>query len=277
MIGLTPARRDRRIFPIGPYDRDMELSEVQVRVLGSLMEKAATTPDQYPLTTKALVTACNQRSNRDPVVDYDERAVTDAIYSLRNDYKLARSVTGSGRTVKHRHIVHETLGLTEHQQALLAVLALRGAQTPGELRARTERYVTFADLDDVTDVLESMATGTEPLVVDLGRGPGQSQNRWTHLLCGEPVINEPSRPSSVSAAPRSSSGSAVAELTRRVEALESRLATLEAALGLDAGEPGTGDVEQGEAASPPAGGGPSFPVANGHGGEQTRYSSRSGY
>ncbi len=93
----------------------MDLSPEHVRVLGALMEKAATTPDQYPLTTKALVAACNQRSSRDPVVDYDERTVTDAIYALRNDYKLARSMTGSGRAVKHRHIVDETLGLTPHQ------------------------------------------------------------------------------------------------------------------------------------------------------------------
>lgn len=204
----------------------MELSPEQVRVLGALIEKSATTPEQYPMTTKALVTACNQRSNRDPVVDYDERTVTDAVYALRNDVKLARSLTGSGRTVKHRHIVNETWGLTEHQQALLAVLALRGAQTIGELRSRTERYVTFADLDDVQTVLESMAQGPSPLVVDLGRAPGQSQNRWTHLLCGEPVINEPSE-SSRGAAPRSS---AVAELTARVDALEARLAALEDAL-----------------------------------------------
>jgi uncharacterized protein YceH (UPF0502 family) len=215
----------------------MDLSPEQVRVLGVLMEKSATTPEQYPLSTNALVTGCNQKSSRDPVVDYSEREVTDAIYALRNDYKLARSLTGGGRTVKHRHIVDETLGLDERQCAVLAVLALRGAQTPGELRTRTDRYTAFDDVSDVEDVLRSLADRAEPLVVNLGRQPGQSMDRWTHLLCGEPVINEPTVLTGRASGGSSGSSSAIATLTDRVAMLERRLAVLEAELGIDP-EPG---------------------------------------
>ncbi len=210
----------------------MDLTPEQVRVLGSLLEKAATTPEQYPLSTNALVNACNQRSSRDPVVDYSERTVTDAVFALRNDYKLARSLTTGGRTVKHRHIVDETWGLNDAELAVLAVLALRGAQTPGELRTRTERYVGFADLAEVEAVLESLSSRREPLVVDIGRQPGQSQHRWTHLLSGEPVINEPSAPVMRSGAGRAAS-STVDQLVERVERLEARIAVLEAELGLE--------------------------------------------
>ncbi len=120
------------------------------------------------------------------------------------------------------------------------MLALRGAQTPGELRTRTERYVTFDDLDDVQVVLESMAQGPEPLVVDLGRGPGQSQNRWTHLLSGEPVVNTPSPVVREGGSP-ARSGSSTAELVARIDRLEQRLVALEAELGLEVTQSAPGD------------------------------------
>ncbi len=209
----------------------MDLSPVQIRVLGALLEKSATTPDQYPLSTNALVTACNQKSSRDPVMALTEREVIDAIFALRNDYQLARSSSAGGRTQKHRHIVDETWGLNEEQCAVLAVLALRGAQTSGEIRTRTERYVGFHDAEAVEAVLVTLADRPEPLVVDLGRQAGQSQDRWTHLLTGEPLINEPTVGLSHSpSAPRASS--AVIELTARIDLLEARLAALEAELGV---------------------------------------------
>ncbi len=211
----------------------MDLTPVQIRVLGCLLEKSATTPEQYPLSTNALVTACNQKSSRDPVMSLTERDVTDAIFALRNDYQLARSSSGGGRTQKHRHIVDETWGFNEEQQAVLAVLALRGAQTPGELRTRTERYVGFPDVEAVEAILVTLAEGDDPFVVDLGRQPGQSQDRWTHLLSGEPMINEPT----VGVAPRSSAPSATAALIARIDLLETRMAALEAELGVATPEP----------------------------------------
>ena len=134
----------------------MQLTAEEIRVLGCLIEKAATTPDQYPLSTNALVNACNQKSSREPVVNYSERVVTEALLLLR-PAGLARTVTGGGRVVKHRHVLDEVWGLDPRQLAVLAVLALRGPQTPGELRTRTERYVGFGSLTEVDDVLRSLA------------------------------------------------------------------------------------------------------------------------
>ncbi len=227
----------------------MELSAEEIRVLGCLMEKAATTPDHYPLTTNALVTACNQKSSREPVVAYTDRDVTDAMLLLRPE-GLARTVTGSGRTEKHRHVLDEAWGLNERQLAVLAVLMLRGPQTPGELRQRTDRYVEFSDLSEVDRTLESLAERSEPLVVDLGRRPGQSQNRWTHLLRGEPTLNDhasaPDQPTA------SSVGSSRAALESRLAAVEARLRRLEEALGLD--EPDAGGGEPVDTAATPNGG-----------------------
>lgn len=207
----------------------MELSPIQIRVLGALIEKSATTPDQYPLSTNALVTACNQKSSRDPVMALTEREVIDAIFALRNDFQLARSSSAGGRTQKHRHVVDETWGLNEEQQAVLAVLALRGAQSAGEIRTRTERYVGFPDVEAVEAILATLAEGPEPFVVDLGRQPGQSQDRWTHLLAGEPTINEPTVGPTRQAR---ASGGSNAELIARIDQLEGRIAALESELGM---------------------------------------------
>lgn len=162
----------------------MQRTPVEIRILGCLVEKHLTTPDNYPLSTNALVAACNQRSNRDPVVDYDERTVDTAMMELRAD-GLARTVTG-GRTNKHRHILDEALGLDERALALLGVLMLRGPQTVGELRIRTERAATFIDLDEVEATLVELAAREQPLVRRLERRPGQKEPRWVHLLGGEP-------------------------------------------------------------------------------------------
>lgn len=208
----------------------MDLSQVEVRVLGALVEKERTTPEHYPMTTNALVAACNQRTSRDPVTDYDERTVDVAVQELRQR-GLARTIRGTGmRTYKHRHVVDEALGLDASQLAVLAVLALRGPQTPGELRTRTERYRGAGDIDAA---LAALAGRSEPLVVNLGRAPGQSQDRWAHLLAGADAARDAAA-APPTAAPRqpAAPGGRVEELARRIEVLEARLARLESGLGV---------------------------------------------
>ena len=182
----------------------MELTAVELRVLGSLIEKQRTTPDSYPLTTNALVSACNQKSSRDPMMDLSASDADAAMLSLR-DQGLARTVRGDGhRSYKHRHIADEAMGLDGEEISVLAVLMLRGPQSPGEIKTRTERYVGFASLDTVEAALGRLASGPEPLVVDVGRASGQSQDRWFHLL-GDGEIPEPSAaPSIAGSSPGSS-------------------------------------------------------------------------
>lgn len=228
----------------------MELSAEEIRVLGCLLEKAATTPDNYPLSTNALTNACNQKSSRNPVVDYGERTVTETMLLLR-PAGLARTVTGGGRVEKHRHTLDEAWGLTEAQLAVLAVLMLRGPNSSGELKTRTERYVGFASPADVETVLYGLAERAEPLVANLGRASGQSQDRWTHLLGAEqsdtgaptPVAQAPRpevavppaavQPPAAAVQPLAAPSEPSQVLEARVEALERRLARLEADLGLD--------------------------------------------
>ena len=168
----------------------MDLSAAEIRVLGCLIEKERTTPDQYPLTTNSLRLACNQRSNRDPLVAYDERTVDAAMLTLR-ERKLARTLVSGGRTSKHRHVLGEAWDLDDEELPVLCVLALRGPQTPGELRTRTERMIELSSLDHVQRVLERLAARGEPLVVNVGRRPGQKEERWAHLLAEEIAWPEP--------------------------------------------------------------------------------------
>jgi uncharacterized protein len=157
----------------------MELSAEAGRVVGALVEKQLTTPDQYPLTLKALTAACNQSSNRDPVVDYDEHTVMSTLTWLK-EQRLVRFVLPShGRSaVRYRHVLDEALALDQRQCALLAVLLLRGPQTVGELRARTDRMTEFDGLEEVEHELQFLSSVEEPLAVSLGRRPGQKEERW---------------------------------------------------------------------------------------------------
>jgi len=163
-----------------------ELSVEELRVLGSLVEKELTTPDQYPLTLNALVLACNQKSNREPVLDLDESTVSAAVTTSKTK-GLVRFVHPShGRSVlRYAHIMGDALDLSERQLALLAVLLLRGPQTLGELRARTERMTTFEDLDDLERELVRMNGLDPPVVERLARRPGQKEERYAHLLGAE--------------------------------------------------------------------------------------------
>ncbi|MGA8716725.1 MAG: DUF480 domain-containing protein, partial [Solirubrobacteraceae bacterium] len=157
-----------------------ELTPPEQRVLGCLIEKRWTTPDQYPLSLNGLRLACNQSTNRDPVTTYDEATVRDAAQRLCL-YGLARLASGHGsRAVKYRHLAEEALGLDREELAVLAVLLLRGPQTPGELKARTERLAPLASLDDVERVLSAL--GEHDYVRRIGRRPGQKEDRFEHLL-----------------------------------------------------------------------------------------------
>jgi hypothetical protein len=157
----------------------MELSAEEARIIGSLVEKELTTPDQYPLTIKALLAACNQASNRDPVVVYDEDLVMSTLNALK-EQRLVRFVLPShGRSaVRYRHVLPEALALDQRQCALVAVLLLRGPQTIGELRIRTERMADFGGLDEVEHELEFLSKVEEPLALRLDRRPGQKEVRW---------------------------------------------------------------------------------------------------
>ena len=198
------------------------LSPEELRVLGAMIEKEATTPEQYPLTMNALLLACNQQSNRNPIVSYHAGTVEPVIARLK-DRKLARVVhQQGGRADKYRHVVDETWGLTKGEVAVLAVLALRGPQTVADIRARTDRYSGLDELGGVEGVLHRLKNRyDEPYVTRLERQPGQREERWAHLLAGE-VLDVPPLPTRASSGPVPSSSSA------RVEALEVQVAELAA-------------------------------------------------
>ena len=169
---------------------DCLLTDIEARILGCLIEKQVTTPDSYPLTLNSLVLACNQKSNRDPVVDYDDVTVVKGLDGLR-DKKLAMMIGMDGaRVPKYEHNCEYTLPMPAAELALLGVLMLRGPQTAGELKTRTERYHAFASVEDVETVLNRMADQPTPLIVKLPRQPGKREGRFAHLLCGEPVVPE---------------------------------------------------------------------------------------
>src|SRR5690242_18290369 len=156
------------------------LDPIEVRVLGALIEKEATTPEYYPLSLNALVNACNQKSNRDPVVDYDADTVYDAVNRLR-EKRLALTITGSGRVDKYSQRISETLNLGRRELAVLCALLLRGPQTLGEIKDRSERMFGFTDLQEAEIVLEKLADAPGGgLVRKLVRQPGQKEARYAH-------------------------------------------------------------------------------------------------
>jgi len=165
---------------------DYSLSEVEARVLGGLVEKEITTPEYYPLSLNALVNACNQKSNRDPVMTLDEDAVRSAIRGL-NDLGFTRFASSAdSRVGKYEHRLNDTFNFHRHEIAILCVLLLRGPQTPGELRTRTERMYAFADLESVHNALNLLAKREPPLVKMLPRQPGTKESRYAHLLSPMP-------------------------------------------------------------------------------------------
>lgn len=162
------------------------LTEIEARVLGSLIEKDITTPDYYPLSLNALVNACNQKNNRDPVMTLDENAVRDALSTLQ-EKRLAGPASGAdSRVTKYEHRLQEVFNFDRRETAILGVLLLRGPQTPGELRSRTDRMYHFEALDDVVSTLDRLGQREPPLVRMLPRQPGTKESRYTHLFSGEP-------------------------------------------------------------------------------------------
>jgi uncharacterized protein YceH (UPF0502 family) len=162
----------------------LQLNETEVRVLGALVEKEITTPEYYPLSLNALVNACNQKSNRDPVMNMDEDAVRKVLRSLTDQY-VVRSASGDSRVAKYEHRLNELYNFHRHEIAVLCVLMLRGAQTPGELRTRTERMYAFEDLDAVHSALNLLMRREPSLVKVLQRQPGTKESRFMHLLSGD--------------------------------------------------------------------------------------------
>lgn len=162
-----------------------ELNEVEARVLGCLVEKELTTPDYYPLTLNALTNACNQKTNREPVTDYNEQTVELALETLSEKHLSYTLFAGSSRTAKYKHRLPGVYELELPEVAVVCVLLLRGAQTLGELNQRTTRLYEFADLNEVNETVENLIGRENPIVAKLTRQPGQKESRYAHLLSGE--------------------------------------------------------------------------------------------
>lgn len=199
------------------------LDPIEARVLGCLVEKAATTPEVYPLTLNAVVAACNQKSNRDPVLELEPGAVGHALRQLEGKRLVAGSM--SARASRYEHRLDQALNLTPRQRALLALMMLRGPQTAPELLARSDRLADFPGLDDVRSTLDRLSQREPALVVRIPRSGGQREDRYMHLLCGEVDVTALAK-----ATPFDPVGSSTHELETRIEQLESLVDALQARL-----------------------------------------------
>ena len=209
---------------------DILLNQVEARVLGALVEKDITTPDYYPLSLNALVNACNQKNNRDPVMNLDENAVRDSLAGLQ-EMRLAGPAGGAdSRVTKYEHRLQEVFNFTSGETALLCVLLLRGPQTPGELRGRTERLHRFESLDDVHSSLQKLMDRQPALARVLPRQPGTKEARYMHLLSGDAGIPESVPDNDSLAAARShrdgTEESRIARLEQEIADLRSEIASL---------------------------------------------------
>ncbi len=216
----------------------MNLTPIEARVLGALVEKDITTPDYYPLSLNALVNACNQKNNRDPVMTLEEDAVRDALGGLQSD-RLAGPASGAdSRVTKYEHRLQEVYNFTRGEIAVLCVLLLRGPQTPGELRGRTERMHRFEDLDQVQAALQRLMQREPPLAAVLPRQPGTKEARYAQLMSGEsdyiapePGVADSERvgkgsPTSDGSPPESDLRDRIALLEQNVAELKSRVEEL---------------------------------------------------
>jgi uncharacterized protein len=207
---------------------DFILTDIEVRVLGALAEKESTTPDYYPLSLNALVNACNQKSNRDPVMNLDEVVVRDALDSL-NAKNLAGAVSGAeSRVTKYEHRLQEVFNFTRGEAAVICALLLRGPQTPGELRGHSERMYQFAELADVQSTLQRLMQREPALVRVLPRQPGTKEARYMHLFCGDaaPASSEPTSTQTGS----SLADDRVTRLETAIELMQAELAEVKAQL-----------------------------------------------
>jgi len=201
------------------------LTEIETRVLGALIEKDITTPDYYPLSLNALVNACNQKNNRDPVMTLDESAVRDALATLQEKRMAGPASGADSRVTKFEHRLQEVFNFDRREIAIVCVLLLRGPQTPGELRSRTDRMYHFEALDDVISTLDRLAHREPALAAILPRQPGTKESRYTHLFSGEPPTSDAGENVSVTRA--SSPATAGANSTAdRLATLEGEVASL---------------------------------------------------
>jgi len=203
---------------------DILLSDVETRVLGSLVEKELTTPEYYPLSLNALVNACNQKSNRDPVMSLDEEAVREALRSLDKKGLAGAADNMVSRVSKFEHRLQEAYNFTRHEIALLSELLLRGPQTPGELRSRADRMHRFDDLGIVQSTLQRLMKREPPLVTLLPRQPGTKEARYAHLLSGD--VELPPQESTAVGVAATGSGERIAHLEEQVARLQSEIADL---------------------------------------------------
>ena len=213
-----------------PFDpRNTPLTPVEARVLATLMEKARTVPDSYPLTLNSLVTGCNQKSSRDPVMEVSEGEAQEALDSLR--LKTLSVQISSTRSTRWEHNFPRGIGVPDQSAVLLALLMLRGPQTAGELRINSERWHRFADISSVEAFLDELRERSEekggPLVVQLPRAPGAREQRWAHLLCGPVDIS-----ALATASASTGAGSNASALQQRVDALEAEVAQLRATVAM---------------------------------------------
>ncbi len=201
----------------------LNLTAVEARVLGALVEKELATPAYYPLTLNALVAACNQKNNREPVLQLSAEEISQALTTLQFEKQLAGTYAGAGaRAVKYTHRLQETLGVDTPELALLCELLLRGPQTPGELRGRAARMHPFASPAEVKTVLDALAARQpEPYVVELPRAPGCKEKRYAHALGAVPAVSAPCAP-----ARPPEGGERIRALEERIAALEAQIAVL---------------------------------------------------
>ena len=201
------------------------LNTVEARVLGALIEKEITTPDYYPLSMNALINACNQKNNRDPVMTVDESTVRTALHNLQTKHLAGPASGADSRVTKYEHRIQEVFNFTRAETAIIAVLLLRGPQTPGELRGRTERMFRFEELSDVQSTLQRLIEWEPPLVKMLPRQPGTKESRYAHLLAGDVEGYEaPAEPAAAAHDP--DTHSRVAHLEGEVAQLRSEIAEL---------------------------------------------------
>jgi len=200
------------------------LNPAEARVLGALVEKDITTPDYYPLSLNALINACNQKNNREPVTNFDEETVRLALRNL-SEKRLAGPAGGAdSRVTKYEHRLQEVFNFTRPETAILCVLLLRGPQTPGELRGRTERMHRFEDLDEVLSGLQQLMRREPPLAKALGRRPGTKEIRYSHLLSGDVEAWEP--PAEMASGSGSADAERIIQLEEQVAALRNEVAEL---------------------------------------------------
>ena len=202
---------------------DILLNEVEARIVGCLIEKEATTPEYYPLTLNALVAACNQKSNRFPVVEYDEKTVQQSLDDLREKNIVYVFYGSNSRVPKYKHILPKLLGIDRHEVAIICVLLLRGFQTVGELKERSQRIYEFESLNEVHQTLDELRKRDEPLIAELPKQPGQKESRYAHLLSGE-ISAEMLE--SVPHTPTQARQDQIAKLEAEVEELKTKYETL---------------------------------------------------